>query len=122
MITKHKVQNRRRLKRHIRLRLSGTTERPRMTVFRSLKHVYAQIVDDSTGTTLLAVSDTAKEVRDQFKDAKGQIAMGKLVGQLAARKALEKNITQVVFDRNGYLYHGVVKAVADGAREAGLKF
>jgi large subunit ribosomal protein L18 len=93
-----------------------------MTVIRSLKHVYAQIVDDSTGTTLLAVSDTAKEVRDQFKDAKGQIAMGKLVGQLAARKALEKNITQVVFDRNGYLYHGVVKAVADGAREAGLKF
>lgn len=122
MITKRKVEHRGRLKHHIRMRVTGNTERPRLTVFRSIKHVYAQIVDDSTGKTLVAVSDIDKAVRDQFKDLKGQMALGKKVGALAAQRALEKNITQVVFDRNGYLYHGVVKAMADGAREGGLKF
>lgn len=122
MITKTKVEHRRRLKNHIRMRVSGTTERPRLTVFKSLKHVYAQIVDDSSGKTLVSVSDMDKASREQFKDLKGQQALGKKVGELAAKKALEKNIKQVVFDRNGYLYHGVVKAMADGAREAGLKF
>ena len=122
MITKSKVEHRDRLKRHIRIHMSGTSERPRLTVFRSLKHVYAQIVDDSSGKTLVAVSDIDKAVREQFKDLKGQKAVGKKVGELAAKKALEHNITQVVFDRNGYLYHGVVKAMADGARAGGLKF
>jgi large subunit ribosomal protein L18 len=122
MITKKKIEHRSRLQVHIRKRVVGTPERPRLAVFRSLKHVYAQIVDDSTGTTILSVSDISKEVRDQFKELKGQIALSKKVGELAAKKALEKNITQVVFDRGGYLYHGVVKAMADGAREGGLKF
>ncbi len=122
MITKSKVEHRNRLKHHIRIRVSGTTERPRLTVFKSLKHVYAQIVDDSTGKTLVAVSDIDKALREQFKELKGQKALGKKVGELAAKKALENNIKQVVFDRNGYLYHGVVKAMADGARSGGLKF
>jgi large subunit ribosomal protein L18 len=122
MITKRKVENRNRLKHHIRIRVTGSAGRPRLTVFRSLKHVYAQIVDDATGKTLVAVSDLDKTARDQFKELKGQIAIGKKVGALAAQRALEKKITQVVFDRNGYLYHGVVKAMAEGAREGGLKF
>jgi large subunit ribosomal protein L18 len=122
MITKNRIQNRKRLKQHIRLLISGTSERPRLTVFRSLRHVYAQVVDDSTGKTLLGVSDVSKHLTEQFKDVKGQVAMGKKVGQLLARQAAEKNIVQVVFDRNGFRYHGVVKAVADGAREGGLKF
>jgi large subunit ribosomal protein L18 len=122
MITKDRVHKRTRVKRHIRTRITGTSERPRLTVFRSLKHVYAQIVDDSGGKTLVAVSDLSKEFREQFKETKGQSAIAKRVGTLAAKKAAEKNITQVVFDRNGYVYHGVVKALADAAREGGLKF
>ena len=122
MITKNRSAARRRVKRSIRLRLSGTTECPRLTVYRSLRHVYAQIVDDSEGKTLVSVSDLSRDLREQFKEIKGQSAVGKLVGQLTARKALEKEITRVVFDRNGYRYHGVVKAMADGAREGGLKF
>ena len=122
MITKKTAENRKRLKHHIRIRITGTTERPRLTVFKSLRNVYAQIIDDSSGKTIIAVSNMSKAVRDQFKDAKGQTAKAKLVGKLAAQMALEKKISQVVFDRNGYLYHGVVKAMADGAREGGLKF
>ena len=122
MITKKKTEHRSRLKVHIRLRITGTPERPRLTVFRSLRNVYAQIIDDTTGKTLIAVSNLSKPERDQFKELKGQAAKAKLVGKIAARKAVEQKITQVVFDRNGYLYHGVVKAMADGAREGGLKF
>jgi large subunit ribosomal protein L18 len=121
MITKKKIEHRQRLKKHIRLELSGTSERPRLTVYRSLRHVYAQLVDDSAGKTLLSVSDLSKELRGQFKETKGQIAVGKMVGVMAAKKALALKITRVVFDRNGYRYHGVVKAMADGAREGGLK-
>jgi large subunit ribosomal protein L18 len=122
MITKQKVEHRRRLKRHIRLRITGTSERPRLTVFKSLRNVYAQIIDDTKGATLVAVSNMSKDVKEQFKELKGQTAKAKLVGKLAAQKALEKKISQVVFDRSGYLYHGVIKAMADGAREGGLKF
>jgi large subunit ribosomal protein L18 len=122
MITKRKVEHRARLKRHIRLTMTGTAERPRLTVFRSLRNVYAQIIDDASGTTLVAVSNLSKATREQFKDLKGQMAKGKLVGKIAAQQALEKKIARVVFDRNGYLYHGVVRAVAEGAREGGLKF
>lgn len=122
MIVNRKLEKRRRLKHHIRLRVSGTPEQPRFTVYRSLKHVYAQIVDDTSGRTLVSVSDVSKSLQDQFKGLVGQAAVGKQVGALLAKSALEKSIHQVVFDRNGYLYHGVVKATADGAREGGLKF
>jgi large subunit ribosomal protein L18 len=122
MITKNRVQNRRRVKTHIRLKISGTAGRPRFTVYRSLKHVYVQIVDDMSGKTLVAVSDLSKDLREQVKEVKGQMKLAKQVGQLAARKAIEKDIKEVVFDRNGYVFHGVVKAMADGAREGGLKF
>jgi large subunit ribosomal protein L18 len=122
MITKKKIEHRKRLKHHIRLRVTGTGECPRLTVFRSLKHVYVQLIDDAAGKTLLSVSDLSKDVKGEFTGTKGQIAVGKLVGQMAAKKALALNIGKVVFDRNGYKYHGVVKALADGAREGGLKF
>ncbi|MFN0158521.1 MAG: 50S ribosomal protein L18 [Bacteroidota bacterium] len=122
MITKRTAENRQRLKKHIRMRITGTAERPRLTVYRSIKHVYAQIVDDKSGKTLVSVSDVSKALKEEFKEKKGQMQVSKRVGELAAKLAKEKNITQVVFDRNGYLYHGVVKALADGAREGGLKF
>jgi large subunit ribosomal protein L18 len=102
--------------------MSGTSERPRLTVYRSHRHIYGQLVDDTIGRTLLSVSDLSKEFREQFKDLKGQTNISKHVGKLLGEKAKQMNITSVVFDRNGYLYHGVVKAMADGVREAGLKF
>ncbi len=122
MITKNRVENRKRLKTHIRLRLTGTAERPRLAVYRSLRHVYAQIIDDAAGKTIVSASDLSKDVREQVKGAKGQLSVAKQVGQFVAKKAVEKGVTSVVFDRSGYLYHGVVKALAEGAREGGLKF
>ncbi len=122
MITKRKTENRARIKTHIRKSVMGTTERPRLTVFKSLKHVYAQIIDDSANKTLVSVSDISKDVKGDFGDVKGQVNISKKVGELVAKRAIAANIKQVVFDRNGYLYHGVVKAMADGAREGGLKF
>ncbi|MEK7250040.1 MAG: 50S ribosomal protein L18 [Bacteroidota bacterium] len=122
MITKRKSENRARIKAHIRKNVTGTPERPRLTVFRSLKHVYAQIIDDSASKTLVSISDISKDVKGEFSGVKGQMNIGKKVGELVAKKAIAANIKQVVFDRNGYLYHGVVKAMADGAREGGLKF
>jgi large subunit ribosomal protein L18 len=122
MITKNRTVKRARIKRHIRLRMSGTSERPRLTVYRSHRHIYGQLVDDTIGRTLLSVSDLSKEFREQFKDLKGQMNISKHVGKILGEKAKQMNITSVVFDRNGYLYHGVVKAMADGVREAGLKF
>ncbi len=112
-----------RLQRHARLRkaMAGTPARPRLSVFRSLKHIYAQIVDDSKGATLAAASTRDPELRDSVKGKKKADA-GVLVGQLIARRALEKGIKQVVFDRGGYKYHGRVKALADAARKAGLQF
>lgn len=117
-----KTNKRYRAKIRIRKKISGTTERPRMTVFRSLSQVYVQIIDDSTGNTVAAASSLSKELTDNIKDAKGKISKGKLVGQLVAKKAQEKNIKSVVFDRNGYQYHGRIKAIAEGAREGGLIF
>lgn len=122
MIRNQKGLKRQRLKRHIRLTISGTSERPRLTVFRSSRHLYTQIIDDSTGTTLVSASDLVKAFKEEFEGAGNQKERGKKLGLLTARLAKEKNITQVVFDRNGYLYHGVVKAVGDGAREGGLQF
>lgn len=111
-----------RSKTKIRKVISGTPEKPRLTVYRSLNNIYAQIIDDTTGKTLVAASSLTKELADELKSAKGKIQRSKTVGNFIAKKALEHNISTVVFDRNGYRYHGRVQAVADGAREAGLKF
>ncbi|MHB0869677.1 MAG: 50S ribosomal protein L18 [Chloroflexota bacterium] len=111
-----------RLKRHRRLRarLEGTPSRPRLAVFRSLNHVYAQVIDDSTGSTLVAASDVDPAVRAQLKGNKTEHA--KAVGEAVAKRALERGIDRVVFDRGGFQYHGRVKALADAARGAGLEF
>lgn len=108
-------------KARIRRKVSGTPERPRLSVFRSLNNVYAQLIDDISGKTILEASSQAKELAAEIKNAKGKVSKSALVGKLLAKKASEKGITTVVFDRSGYKYHGRVKAVADGAREGGLK-
>ncbi|MEC9465143.1 MAG: 50S ribosomal protein L18 [Myxococcota bacterium] len=110
-----------RRKRSIRKRLSGTTARPRLSVFRSSKHIYAQVIDDTTGETLVAASTQSPEIREDL-DGKKKIERAALVGQLIAQKTLAKEIKTVVFDRNGFIYHGRVKAVAEAAREGGLVF
>ncbi|MDR1816526.1 MAG: 50S ribosomal protein L18 [Clostridiales Family XIII bacterium] len=112
-----------RLKRHRRVRknLFGTPAKPRMCVYRSLKNISVQIIDDTTGHTLVSASTLDKEVKAQAPYG-GNKAAAKLVGEAAAKKALEKGIGEVAFDRGGFLYHGRVKELADGAREAGLKF
>ncbi len=117
-LTKH--ERRIRIKHRIRKRLGGTPETPRMTVFRSNKQIYVQFVDDIHGKTLVEVSSLSKEFTE--KKSMNKTEQAKLVGKLAAEKSKEAGIQQVVFDRNGYLYHGRVKALADAAREAGLKF
>jgi large subunit ribosomal protein L18 len=119
---KRNNNSRLRSKTRIRKKISGTIEVPRLTIYRSLNHMYAQIVDDASGNTLAAASSLSKEVLDEIKNSKGKVSKSKLVGNLIARKAKEKNITKVVFDRNGYRYHGRVQAIAEGAREGGLKF
>jgi len=122
MITKMD-KNQDRLKRHKRVRknISGTTECPRLCVFRSLNHIYAQIIDDTTSTTLVAASTTEAAVA-KAAGGKSKKEAAKIVGKKLADKALAKGITTVVFDRGGYIYTGRVAALADGAREAGLKF
>ncbi len=114
-----------RIRRHHRVRnkVSGTAERPRLCVYRSLSHIYAQLVDDAQGLTLLTVSSLTPEVREKIEQGKTKkTAVSTLVGQVVARKALDMGIQAVAFDRGGYLYHGRVKALAEGAREGGLKF
>ncbi len=116
-----KIKRRERIKMRIRKTVSGTAGRPRMTVFRSNKQIYAQLVDDISGVTLAAASSLDKEIAESAKGLnKSDIAAQ--VGKLAAKRALEKGISEVAFDRNGYLYHGRVKVLADAAREGGLKF
>jgi large subunit ribosomal protein L18 len=110
-----------RIHQRIRKNLSGTEMRPRLCVFRSNKHIYAQIVDDAKGTTLTAASTLDADTKAKVKNG-GNIAAAKAVGQIVAKRALEKGISAVLFDRGGYIYHGRVKALADAAREAGLKF
>ena len=105
----------------VRKKITGTAERPRLNVYRSNKHIYAQIIDDTASRTIAAVSTRTKElVADAGKLKKAEIA--KKVGELIGRLAVDKGVASVVFDRSGYIYHGRVKALADGAREAGLKF
>ncbi|HEX2721062.1 MAG TPA: 50S ribosomal protein L18 [Deferrimonas sp.] len=108
-------------KGRIRKRIFGTEQRPRLSVFRSAKHIYAQLVIDSTGSTILAASTLSPDLRAEIGDLDKSDA-AKKVGQWIGKKALEKNIQRVVFDRNGFLYHGRIKALADGARESGLVF
>jgi len=115
-----KVERRLRIRRRIRKRVSGTAQRPRLSVFRSNTNIYAQIIDDVNGVTLASASSSVKEIASKTNITKTEQA--RLVGQLAAKNAVEKGITEVVFDRGGYLYHGRVKALADAAREGGLKF
>ena len=122
MITKSREARRARIRKHIQKKVRGTVDRPRLTVYRSLKHLYAQIVDDAQKKTLLSVSTMSKEAREELKALKGNREIAKQVGKLVAKKALGSNIRKVVFDRNGYQYHGVVKALADGVREGGLEF
>ncbi|MCI0707217.1 MAG: 50S ribosomal protein L18 [Ignavibacteriae bacterium] len=122
MILKNITERRLKKKFRIRKKVQGTGECPRLTVYRSLNHIYAQLIDDTVGKTLVQVSSLTKEVREQAKAAKKPSEVAKLIGKVAGQKAIEKNIQKAVFDRNGYLYHGRVKAVAEGAREAGLKF
>ncbi|MCR5833757.1 MAG: 50S ribosomal protein L18 [Selenomonadaceae bacterium] len=113
-------KNKTRQKRHLRVRnrVAGTAERPRLNVFRSLAHIYAQVIDDEKGMTLVAASTLDKD----FTGNGGNIAAAKAVGAAIAKKALAKGITEVVFDRGGYIYHGRVQALAEAAREGGLKF
>ncbi len=112
-----------RVKKHmkIRNRFSGTAERPRLAVFRSNNHVYAQVIDDVAGKTLVSASTLEKDIKAELKNTDDTDAATK-VGEIVAKRALEKGIKAVVFDRGGYIYHGKVKALADAAREAGLEF
>ncbi len=115
---KNREAGRETRKKRIRAKVKGTTEVPRLSVYRSLNNIYAQIIDDTKATTLLSVSTLNEEVKTKASN----IESAKEVGALIAKKAIENKIEKVVFDRNGYLYHGKVKALAEAAREAGLKF
>ncbi|HOW22126.1 MAG TPA: 50S ribosomal protein L18 [Sedimentibacter sp.] len=116
-------KNQKRIIRHNRIRnkITGTPERPRLNIFKSSKHIYAQVIDDVTGTTLVSASTLDKELRDKVANLTKQEA-AKLVGKTVGERAKEKDINAVVFDRGGYLYHGRVKLLAEGARESGLEF
>jgi len=116
-------KNKIRKKRHYRVRnkLQGTAVRPRLNVFRSAKHIYAQVIDDASGATLAAASTMDPELKDAVNHG-GNVDAAQKVGELVAKRAADKGVTEVVFDRGGYLYHGRVKALAEAAREAGLKF
>ncbi|RAL25031.1 50S ribosomal protein L18 [Lujinxingia litoralis] len=116
-----KASNRLRRKRRIRKKITGTAARPRLTVFRSNAGIYAQLIDDIDGRTVAAAGSNDKEKRSEFAEL-DKTAQAKEVGKLLAERAKEKGIEQVVFDRNGFIYHGRVAAVAEGAREAGLQF
>ncbi len=117
-----RILGRERRKKQIRKKIYGTPEKPRLSVFRSLNHIYAQLIDDLNNKSILTVSDLSKEVRAELEDKTTKVKTSKIVGKVVAKKALENDITTVVFDRGGYRYHGRVKALAESAREAGLKF
>jgi large subunit ribosomal protein L18 len=106
----------------IRKKISGTPDIPRVSVFRSLNQVYAQIIDDTNGNTLVSESSLSKDLAKDISKVSGKVEKSKIVGLSLAKKAIAKGISSVVFDRNGYKYHGRIKAIADGAREGGLKF
>ena len=118
---KDRKQRRVKIKRRSRAAVRGTANRPRLAVYRSLRHVYAQVIDDDKGVTLVAASTLEKTAVGDLK-ATGNSEAGKFLGKLIAERAKEKGVEAVVFDRSGFRYHGVIQAIADGAREAGLKF
>ncbi|AOY59740.1 MULTISPECIES: 50S ribosomal protein L18 [Desulfococcus] len=120
----NKKQARLKRKKRIRKHVAGTSERPRLSVFRSAKHIYAQVIDDIQGITLVAASSTEPAVKEngELAAAKGKKDTAEFVGKLVGERLIEKGVKQVVFDRNGFLYHGRVKAVSEGARKAGLDF
>ncbi len=122
MITNKSQSKRIKKKNRIRKKIQGTPECPRLVVFRSTKHAYAQIVDDLSGKTLLSVSTLSKEVRDEAKTISKPVERFKFIGKTIAKKAIENNITKVVFDRNGYQYHGVIAAFGDALRANEIKF
>ena len=124
MRIKTKEDRRNRIKYRIRRRVQGTNERPRLTVFRSVSHVYVQVVDDATGRTIASASTVEPAVKGALpkKAAGGNVAGAKAIGKTIAERLLGQGVKRVVFDRNGFLYHGRVKAVAEAAREAGLEF
>ncbi|MBI3269229.1 MAG: 50S ribosomal protein L18 [Planctomycetes bacterium] len=119
----HRFKTQQRDRRHLRTRrkMTGTAERPRLSVYRSLANMYAQVIDDTTGNTLVAASTQSKALRETVKYG-GNVAAAKVVGRQIAQEALKLGIKKVVFDRGGFLYHGRVKALADAARQAGLSF
>uniref|UniRef100_A0A7V5K1N5 Large ribosomal subunit protein uL18 n=1 Tax=Thermodesulfobacterium geofontis TaxID=1295609 RepID=A0A7V5K1N5_9BACT len=122
---KRKEEARLRRKKRIRKKIFGTPERPRLCVYKSCKHIYAQIIDDTIGNTLVAVSSLSPEIREKLEELKKKgekTEVAKAVGELIAKKALEKGITKVCFDRGGFKYHGRIKALADAARALGLEF
>ncbi len=120
--TSPRLKARLRRKQHIRKHLSGTAERPRMVVFRSSKHIYAQIINDEQGVTIAAASSLTPEIRNNAGDFEDKKSVAKEVGRIIAQRAKEKGVNTVAFDRGGYLYHGRIKVLADAAREVGLGF
>lgn len=120
--SKDKKDNRLKRKKRVRKKIKGTPERPRLTVFKSARHIYAQIIDDSIRGTLVAASTVSKDLKSKNQGISGNIKGAILVGGTIGKKGIEKGIKEIVFDRNGFLYHGRVKALADAARENGLKF
>ncbi len=117
-----RAETREKRKKRIRHKVTGTAERPRLTVFRSAKNIYAQIIDDTSFNTLVQISSISKDVRGSMQGKSGNKEGASMIGKLIAQKALEKGIKKVVFDRNGFLYHGRVKSLAEAAREGGLEF
>jgi large subunit ribosomal protein L18 len=115
---KQRVEARGRIRERIRRKVTGSEQRPRLAVFKSLKHIYVQVIDDATGRTIVSASTLEKDAGAKGSNA----AAAKAVGALVASKAKDKGVTKVVFDRGGYLYHGIIKALADAARENGLEF
>ncbi|AXA35180.1 MAG: 50S ribosomal protein L18 [Candidatus Hydrogenedentota bacterium] len=122
MLTKDKYEKRLRRRLRIRKKISGTPERPRLCIYKSLRHLYGQLVDDTTGHTLAFVTTNTKEFKAEGRKTFANIEYAKRLGKKIGEKAVAAGVTKVVFDRSGYPYHGVVKAFADAAREAGLKF
>jgi large subunit ribosomal protein L18 len=113
-----KIRKRAKRRTHVRKTIAGVAEKPRLSVFRSNLHLYVQVIDDAAGNTLASVST----MEEQFRSLRPTIQTGGTIGEELGKRLLEKGITQVVFDRNGYKYHGIVKAIADGVRKAGIKF
>jgi large subunit ribosomal protein L18 len=122
MPVRSNLSSHQRIKYRLRKRIKGTAERPRFTVYRSLNNISVQLIDDISGKTIFSVSTTSKDVKATLTDKVSKIEKSKIVGKTAAEKALSMNIKSVIFDRNGYLYHGRVKAIAEAARAAGLEF